>query len=91
MNLGIEDAWEFSQRVMRGMLAGYGKSRKPIDHAVVKRIEKVTRMARGESFAARAARSIVLPLMTDIPFLRKKIMFTITGFGSSTQARVSRV
>ncbi|MBV8780388.1 MAG: FAD-dependent monooxygenase [Phycisphaerae bacterium] len=79
MNLGIEDAWEFAQRITSGRLAGYGASRSKIDGAVVKRISMLTRMVQGESFIARAARSTVLPVISDIPSLRVKIMRTLTG------------
>jgi len=46
MNLGIEDAWVFSELFKAGRLADYHAERYPVDHQVVKRVEMVSRLAQ---------------------------------------------
>jgi 2-polyprenyl-6-methoxyphenol hydroxylase-like FAD-dependent oxidoreductase len=79
MNLGIEDAWVFAQLHKAGQLARYGELRHKTDHRVVRRIEVLSRLAIGESAAARVLRSTALPLMMKISITRGQILETVTG------------
>lgn len=79
MNLGIEDAWVFSQLAKRGELQRYGWHRKRIDRQVVQRVNLVSRLARGESGIARVLRSLALPVLLRIPPLRNQMIAMVTG------------
>jgi 2-polyprenyl-6-methoxyphenol hydroxylase-like FAD-dependent oxidoreductase len=78
MNLGIEDAWVFAQCVAAGRLADYGKLRFKIDRSVVRRIELVSRLVRGESAGSRLLRKL-FPMMTRIPIMRNRFLEAATG------------
>jgi 2-polyprenyl-6-methoxyphenol hydroxylase-like FAD-dependent oxidoreductase len=78
MNLGIEDAWVFSQMLIRGELADYGAQRYKVDRRVVKRIELLSRLARGESAGSRTLRS-VLPAIAHVPLMRSRMLTMLTG------------
>lgn len=79
MNLGIEDAWVFSRLLRSGQLAHYGESRRRVDRRVVRRIELLSRLARGESATARMLRTTALPLMTRAPVTRSRLIAMVTG------------
>jgi hypothetical protein len=80
----MEDAWFFSELIKRDGISRYGKLRKNIDEKVVKRIEFITRMARGESMLTRFGRSVVLPRALDVQFMRDRFMATVTGLDHDT-------
>jgi 2-polyprenyl-6-methoxyphenol hydroxylase-like FAD-dependent oxidoreductase len=79
MNLGIEDAWVFSRLVKSGRLSEYHSLRHEVDRRVMRRIEFISRLARGESSIARGLRATALPLLTTIPPTRRRIIQTVTG------------
>lgn len=79
MNLGIEDAWTFSQLLQQGEMSRYGQLRHSIDQRVVRRIELLSRLARGESVGSRLLRSTALPAMIRIPGIRHRIVAMVTG------------
>lgn len=79
MNLGLEDAWVFSQLAQRGELKRYGESRKSVDGAVVKRIERLSRMVVGESTAVGMIRAIFMRWLVRIPAFQAKFMAAMTG------------
>jgi len=66
MNLGIEDAWVFSELVKRNEMARYEELRKKIDGHVVNRIAMLSRIARGQSVLFRFVRSVILPKAVEI-------------------------
>jgi 2-polyprenyl-6-methoxyphenol hydroxylase-like FAD-dependent oxidoreductase len=79
MNLGIEDAWVFSELIRRRAASRYGELRKKIDERVVKRIELLSRVARGESVLSRFVRSVILPHSVDIGSVHDRFVATVTG------------
>ncbi|HLX70698.1 MAG TPA: FAD-dependent monooxygenase [Verrucomicrobiae bacterium] len=79
MNLGLEDAWVFSQLAQRGELRRYGEPRKSVDEAVVKRIEQLSRVVLGESWATRFARAVSLRWLIKVPAFRAGFMAAMTG------------
>jgi 2-polyprenyl-6-methoxyphenol hydroxylase-like FAD-dependent oxidoreductase len=79
MNLGIEDAFVFSQLLKSGRASRYGDLRRRIDRRVVRRIEMLSRLARGESAAARVLRLKALPLLMRSPLTRSRLIGMVTG------------
>jgi 2-polyprenyl-6-methoxyphenol hydroxylase-like FAD-dependent oxidoreductase len=79
MNLGIEDAFVFSELLKNGGLAQYESQRMNVDARVVKRVELVSRLARAESVASRMLRATLFPLMTRLPMARRRFMRLASG------------
>ncbi|HEU5118764.1 MAG TPA: FAD-dependent monooxygenase [Isosphaeraceae bacterium] len=79
MNLGLEDAWVFSELVRTGRLSDYNRLRRPVDHDVVKRVERISRMAAAETPAQRLVRRFVFPLVAAFPQIRSRMVMAITG------------
>ncbi len=79
MNLGIEDAWVFAELAGAGRLSEYDALRRPVDRAVVRQVELLTRIASGESAVERFAREWLLPIAVEIPPLRKRMLRTVSG------------
>jgi 2-polyprenyl-6-methoxyphenol hydroxylase-like FAD-dependent oxidoreductase len=79
MNLGIEDAWVFSQLVTRGEMDRYDALRRPIDKKVVRAVRRLTWMARGESVTTRFLRSHVAPHLLEIDRVRERAIHIATG------------
>lgn len=93
MNLGIEDSFVLSELARADRLAEYSAMRHPVDWKVVKRVEMVSRMARGKSLATRAMRRVAIGYLTRVPFIRHQLMRTVTGldhtleFSAETKAK----
>jgi 2-polyprenyl-6-methoxyphenol hydroxylase-like FAD-dependent oxidoreductase len=79
MNLGIEDAWVFSELLKSGRMSRYAPLRRSVDYRVVKRVELFSRIVRGESVYARFLRSLAAVWLTRIPFVRRQIIQTVAG------------
>jgi len=79
MNLGIEDAWVFAELAARSRLEDYAALRRPVDAALVKRIRRMTWMARGQSPLSRFLRRTMLPFALQIPILRQPMLRMFTG------------
>lgn len=79
MNLGIEDAWGFAELHRIGRLDRYGKFRYEIDRRVVKSVEMLTTIARGQSLTTRLVRRNLLPLVPHIPFLFRQMASAANG------------
>jgi 2-polyprenyl-6-methoxyphenol hydroxylase-like FAD-dependent oxidoreductase len=79
MNLGLEDAWVFSELVQANRLSEYDRLRHSVDQQVVRRVELLSRMIAAESAFFRFVRAFVFPIVVKIPFLRKRIMTVLTG------------
>jgi len=76
MNLGIEDAFVFADRLTAGQRSRYSEERRRVVLPLMRRIDRLTEVMRGQSFPARAARWVVpavgpslLPLA--LPTLRR--------------------
>jgi 2-polyprenyl-6-methoxyphenol hydroxylase-like FAD-dependent oxidoreductase len=79
MNLGLEDAYVFSQLAAAGRLDGYEKLRHPVDALVVKRVERVSRMASAQSPILRLVRTALYRFGSRIPFIANQIAHVVTG------------
>lgn len=79
MNLGLEDAWVFSELVRTGRMADYDRLRRPVDQGVVRRVEAISRVAAAETAPARFARAWLFPTATKLPFVRSRMRATISG------------
>lgn len=79
MNLGLEDAWVFSQLARTNQLKQYGALRKKVDAAVVRRIEFLSRIVLGESRSARLARTVMMRWFLKVPPLQRSFMAAMTG------------
>lgn len=85
MNLGIEDAYVFSEIVKDVLLNGrperladYGGLRHEADHGVVQRVEMLTNVLRGEGLWA-AARGLAPGLAAGLPKMRHMMEEMVTG------------
>ncbi|TWT77970.1 Pentachlorophenol 4-monooxygenase [Posidoniimonas polymericola] len=79
MNLGIEDAWALAELAAKGQLNRYGALRTPVDHRVVKKIDRITHIVRGESAATRAARRVMVALLAHVPAVQRAMVRTVMG------------
>ena len=79
MNLGIEDAWVFAELAARGRLAEYDGLRRPVDRAVVDRVERLTKFMIGGSTWRRLARSIAIPIAVNLSIFQKFVRPTVVG------------
>lgn len=85
MNLGIEDAWVFAACAARALaddpahMADYGRLRLPVHQSVVRRVELLTRLARGRPAPVAALRRLMLPLLTALPPTAARMRGTVTG------------
>ncbi len=79
MNLGIEDAFVFADRITAGQRSRYSAERRQVVLPLMRRIERLTGVMRGRSLPARAARWVIpavgpalLPLA--LPTLRRFVL-----------------
>ncbi|MDB5295710.1 MAG: 2-polyprenyl-6-methoxyphenol hydroxylase [Phycisphaerales bacterium] len=79
MNLGVEDAWTFARLALAGAADRYDDLRRPVDRRVVKRVELISRIARGEGVSARLVRRFALPRAARVPAVRSRIVATLAG------------
>ena len=79
MNLGLEDAFVFAELVRTGRLDEYDRLRRPIDGEVVRRVEYLSQIVSAESWFNWLVRSFVLPRAVKIPFVRSRMVGTVTG------------
>jgi len=79
MNLGIEDAWVFSELVRTNRLSDYDRLRRPVDRQVVRQVELLSRIVSAESLLTRFFRTFLFPRVINIPFLRARMVPIVTG------------
>lgn len=79
MNLGIEDAWVFSELWRTNKLDLYDPMRTAVDQEVVKQVERFSRLVQGESFLSRELRNLVLPYVIGLPFIRQRLLGMAAG------------
>lgn len=79
MNLGIEDAFVFADRLTAGQRSRYGEERRRVVLPLMRKIDRLTGLLRGRSVPARLARWVVpaigpalLPLA--LPTLRRFVL-----------------
>jgi 2-polyprenyl-6-methoxyphenol hydroxylase-like FAD-dependent oxidoreductase len=70
MNLGIEDAKVFAELARTDQLSDYDRLRRPVDRAVVRRVELLTKIVASRSPLFRTLRAPLLKTMINVPFLR---------------------
>lgn len=90
MNLGIEDAWVFSELFRENKHSSYGEMRRKVDRRVVRQIEKFTRLVIAKSTLTRMMRRMMLPMMTHTPVLRNRMIHTLTGLDHPLTAMPAR-
>ncbi len=78
MNLGIEDAWFFSQLVKRGQLSRYERLRYPIDRRVVRQVDVFSRIVSCEPRAFGLLRRLLASLIR-LGLPTSSMMAVITG------------
>jgi 2-polyprenyl-6-methoxyphenol hydroxylase-like FAD-dependent oxidoreductase len=80
MNLGLEDAFIFSRRLVRSNhMQRYETVRKSVEARVVKRIELVSRVVLGKTWPARLIQFALLSSFVKIPLFRRQFLKTVTG------------
>lgn len=79
MNLGLEDAWVFSELVRTDRVAEYGRLRRRAHREVVRRVKWLSQVASAESPLHRLARACLLPLALGIPPVRSLVEATLCG------------
>ena len=79
MNLGLEDAWVFAELVRTDRLGAYDQLRRPVDRRVVRRVERLSRLASAESGFNRFLRAFVFPPALKLPFVRALMVRTVSG------------
>jgi 2-polyprenyl-6-methoxyphenol hydroxylase-like FAD-dependent oxidoreductase len=79
MNLGLEDAWVFAELARAQRLAEYSRLRQPVDRSIVRQVEQLSRIVAAETSFYRFVRSFVFPTITKLPFLRGRLLRTLTG------------
>jgi 2-polyprenyl-6-methoxyphenol hydroxylase-like FAD-dependent oxidoreductase len=88
MNLGIEDGYVFAHITKNALegprdklqerLEDYHRLRHPVDKAVVRKIEAISRIARGEGLWS-VVREVAPHLAEQIPMLRQVMLETVAG------------
>ena len=79
MNLGLEDAWVFTELVRADRLQAYDQLRRPVDQRVVRRVELLSRLVSAESGYTRFLRRFVFPAAVKLPFVRGLMVRTVSG------------
>jgi 2-polyprenyl-6-methoxyphenol hydroxylase-like FAD-dependent oxidoreductase len=79
MNLGLEDAWVFAELVRANRRSEYDRLRRPVDRRVVRQVERLSRVVAAESRWDRFVRAFLFPAATRIPFIRSRMVATLTG------------
>ncbi len=80
MNLGIEDAFVFAACAADflvgapGRLDDYGRIRRPVDAAVVRRVRALTGAVRDTSPRADLMRRMLIPAVTRLPFVVNRVL-----------------
>jgi len=79
MNLGLEDAWVFAQLCQARRLADYNDLRHPVDERVVQQVALLSKVAAAEAPLYSFLRRFVLPTAVSVPFIRARMLATVTG------------
>lgn len=87
MNLGLEDAWAFSELVKRGQMKRYATLRQRVDEHVVNRVKILSRMMRGESVPARMARSVAIHILIKLAPFYRRMATVLTGLDHPLEPR----
>lgn len=93
MNLGIEDAYVFSECAAE-MLSGqshrledYGRLRRKVHHSVIEGIKALTEFARGQPNLVGALRDFLIPGMTKFPPTAHAMTKLLTGLDHEVRTR----
>ena len=69
----------FAELARQGRLSEYDRFRRPVDQAVVRTVEVLSRIAAAESLLDRVVREWLLPIATKLPLIRHRMLATVTG------------
>jgi 2-polyprenyl-6-methoxyphenol hydroxylase-like FAD-dependent oxidoreductase len=84
MNLGIEDSFVFAELLASKKLDHYSPQRADVHRKLVKRIERMTNIARGETSFARFLRLHLLPRALAFPLSGPLLFKMLTGLDHET-------
>ena len=90
MNLGLEDAWVFVELLRANRLPEYDRLRRPVDQRVVRQVGILSRIVSAESGFERLLRGFLFPMATKIPFVRARMMTTLTGLDHELPMLIGR-
>ena len=79
MNLGIADAAELANRMVRNRLDGYGDSRQAVGAKTIAESERARRLLTSTDFVDRIIVSVGCRLINVLPPLQKRIARTVLG------------
>ncbi|CAF0984536.1 unnamed protein product [Brachionus calyciflorus] len=80
MNLGIEDAYVFTELLISGRLDEYDKLRMKVVKETVAKVDRFTNIVSGKTFTTRLIRTIGLYILPYIfPFIRKSLTTFLFG------------
>ena len=87
MNTGIQDAVVLGRLLARALtgedvLDEYEATRRPVALGVVAFTDRMTRMATITSAPLRAVRDVVLPVVTRIPAVRRRLAYQLSELGN---------
>jgi 2-polyprenyl-6-methoxyphenol hydroxylase-like FAD-dependent oxidoreductase len=91
MNLGLEDAWVFSELVRTGRMSEYERLRRPIDRRVVRQVDLLSRIASAESPLFHFLRRFLFPVATSLPFIRSRMAAAVTGLDHSLPSLIAGI
>lgn len=74
MNTGIQDAYALGRAIASGDVAGYEARRRPVARRVVAFTDRMTRLATVRWWGARVVRNAVLPVLTRVPAVRRRVV-----------------
>ncbi|HEV2622034.1 MAG TPA: FAD-dependent monooxygenase [Frateuria sp.] len=93
MNLGIEDAYVFADCAadalagQRSRLVNYAQLRHPVHRQVVRRIEALTRLMRGQPAALRELRNALVPRLMHFGPARRQFLRVAGGLDHPVRTR----
>lgn len=79
MNLGVEDAHVFAELERADRLDLYHRRRADVDRRVVQRVRRMSTMVAADGALPSRLRATALPLAARIPFVRRRLVTTLTG------------
>jgi len=79
MNLGLEDAWVFTELARMGRLAEYDRLRHQVDGKVVRQVELLSRVVSAQTSFYWFIRTVLFPMAIRVPFIHDRMLQTVTG------------
>jgi 2-polyprenyl-6-methoxyphenol hydroxylase-like FAD-dependent oxidoreductase len=79
MNLGIEDAACFAERLVDGRLDGYSAERRPVGERWIRLSERLLAAAQARNGAAVLARNLAIRFVTHAAWVQRPILVRVAG------------